>query len=81
MSLCDPRAAVDFPQEVVMTLKSRKVFSAVHTAIIVLSLVSSPLAQMSAPGSHRNPTGAAGTAGDRRREEGREGTREEGAGA
>jgi hypothetical protein len=28
-----------------MTMKSRKIFSAVHTAIIVLSLVSSPLAQ------------------------------------
>src|SRR5262249_55499470 len=28
-----------------MTLKSRKVFSAVHISIIVLSLVSSPLAQ------------------------------------
>jgi hypothetical protein len=34
-----------FPQEVIMTLKSRKVFSAVHTAVIILSLVSSPLAQ------------------------------------
>src|SRR5262245_21293699 len=28
-----------------MTLKSRKVFSAVHTVVIILSLVSSPLAQ------------------------------------
>src|SRR5262249_34154933 len=34
-----------FPQEVVMTLKSRKVFSAIRTVIVVLSLVSSPLAQ------------------------------------
>jgi hypothetical protein len=36
---------VYYPQEVVMTLKSRKVFSAVQTAVIVLSLASSPLAQ------------------------------------
>jgi hypothetical protein len=35
-----------FPQEVIMTLKPRNVFSAVYTVIIVLSLVSSPLAQI-----------------------------------
>jgi hypothetical protein len=34
-----------FSEEVTLTLKSRKVFSAVHTVLIVLSLVSSPLAQ------------------------------------
>ena len=39
-------ATRNFPQEVVMTLKPRKVFSAVHTVIILLSLVSSPLAQI-----------------------------------
>jgi hypothetical protein len=34
-----------FSEEVVTTMKPPKIFSAVHTAIIVLSLVSSPLAQ------------------------------------
>src|SRR6266508_4076233 len=37
--------ALPFSEEVIMTLKSRKVFSAVHMSIIILSLVSSPLAQ------------------------------------
>ena len=37
--------ALPFSEEVIMTLKSRKVFSAVHMSIIVLSLVSSSLAQ------------------------------------
>ena len=36
----------NFPQDVIMTLKPRKVFSTVHTVIILLSLVSSPLAQI-----------------------------------
>jgi len=39
-------ATRDFPQEVVMTLKPGKVFSVIHTVIIMLSLVSSPLAQI-----------------------------------
>jgi hypothetical protein len=37
--------APHFSEEDIMTLKSRKVFSAFHMSIIVLSLVSSPLAQ------------------------------------
>jgi hypothetical protein len=40
---CAPR---NFPQEIVMTLKPRKVYSAVHTLIIMVSLVSAPLAQI-----------------------------------
>jgi hypothetical protein len=41
--ILDPQSSIS--EEVVMTLKSRKVFSSIRTVIIVLSLVSSPLAQ------------------------------------
>src|SRR5262245_59248841 len=43
-STLNPRFSVS--KEVVMTLKSRKVFSSIRTVIIVLSLLSSPLAQI-----------------------------------
>src|SRR5215510_2521725 len=48
LAIRNPQSAIrrsSISEEVVMTLRSRKVFSSIRTVIIVLSLVSSPLAQ------------------------------------